>query len=259
MRIERIIWNDPAVNWADYEIAILKSPWDYHEKLTDFYTWLDMLESSQVSVLNSDKLVRWNSDKHYLKEIADAGLNVISTLFLEKGTRPDITNLFDQLGTDKIIIKPCVSAGAKSTAILRRSDVHLKQNSIYQSLRIESYMAQPFFDEIYLGEWSYLFFNGIYSHSVLKVPKNGDFRVQHYLGGSIIPAEPKSEEILQAAAYIEQFASDTLYARVDGLIRNGRLYLMELELIEPYLFLNAHTDALENYYHALAYQLHKIK
>ena len=255
LNIERIVWNDPTVNWTEYEVAILKSPWDYHEKVSEFYNWLDKLESNHVKVLNSEKLVRWNSDKHYLKEIADAGLNVIPTVFLEKGARPNISDIFDELNTDKIIIKPCVSAGAKNTVIFHRSDGTLRQEAIYQSLSLDSYLAQPFFDEIYTGEWSYLFFNGSYSHSVLKVPKNGDFRVQHYLGGSIIPGEAKPEEILQAAAYIQRFASDTLYARVDGLIRNGKLYLMELELIEPYLFLYAYPDALENYYQALTYHL----
>lgn len=170
LSIERLVWNDPTVNWADYEIAVLKSPWDYHEKINDFYTWLGILEFNHVKVLNSNKLVRWNSDKHYLKEIAAAGLNVIPTVFLEKGTSPNIYNLFDQLNTDKIIIKPCVSAGARNTLILRQKDFHLERNAIYQLVSIESYLAQPFFDEIYLGEWSYLFFNGSYSHSVLKVP-----------------------------------------------------------------------------------------
>ncbi len=112
-------------------------------------------------------------------------------------------------------------------------------------------MAQPFMPEIADGEWSYLFFNGKFSHSLLKKPAEGDFRVQHYHGGTISKVAASPEQIKSAGLYVEKFATDTLYARVDGIHRNGELYLMELELIEPYLFLNTAPEAFHNYYVAL--------
>jgi glutathione synthase/RimK-type ligase-like ATP-grasp enzyme len=251
LHIERQIWNDTAVNWGQYDLAILKSPWDYHEHIKEFYAWMDTLQSLNVRMLNPYELVKWNSDKHYLKDIADAGMMVIPSRFLEKGSRQELLPLFDELHTDKLIIKPCVSAGAKNTMLLTRDSMKEQQDKILQMLTEESYLVQPFMKEIYEGEWSYLFFNGVFSHSLLKVPGNGDFRVQHYHGGSIQSPAATQEGINDAAAFVERFAKGTLYARVDGVMVDGRLHLMELELIEPYLFLDTHADAFENYYNAL--------
>jgi glutathione synthase/RimK-type ligase-like ATP-grasp enzyme len=251
IHIEQEIWNDPDVEWTQYDLAIIKSPWDYHEHINEFYLWLEQIRSLGVQLLNSTDIVKWNSDKHYLKEIADAGLNVIPTLFLEKGTTPDISVLFLKLKTEQLIIKPCVSAGAKNTWNIRIDTVETYRDEIYELLKDESYMAQPFMPEIVDGEWSYLFFNGRFSHSLLKKPAKGDFRVQHYHGGTISKVTASPEQIKSAGLYVEKFATDTLYARVDGVHRDGELYLMELELIEPYLFLNTDPEAFQNYYVAL--------
>lgn len=245
------IWNDPAVNWALYDVAIIKSPWDYHDHIQDFYQWLEWIRSAGVKLLNPVETVKWNSDKHYLQEIADAGLPVIPTVFLEKGERPELSELFKKLKTEKLIIKPCVSAGAKNTVSLTMDSLKMQEEQVYQLLMEESLMAQPFMKEIYEGEWSYLFFNGKFSHSLLKVPKSGDFRVQHYHGGTVVTAEATAVQVAAAEAYVKQFAAGTLYARVDGVNKDGELLLMELELIEPYLFLNTAPSSFEWYYTAL--------
>ncbi|WP_158275331.1 RimK family alpha-L-glutamate ligase [Pedobacter sp. HMWF019] len=257
IHIEQEIWNDPGVEWAQYDLAIIKSPWDYHEQIYEFYWWLERIKALDVQLLNSTDIVRWNSDKHYLKEIADAGLNVIPTLFLEKGTTPDISGLFLKLKTEQLIIKPCVSAGAKNTLSIPIDAIETYRDKVFELLKEESYMAQPFMPEIADGEWSYLFFNGKFSHSLLKQPAKGDFRVQHYHGGTISKVAATPEQIKSAGLYVEKFAIDTLYARVDGVYRNGELYLMELELIEPYLFLNTDSKAFQNYYVALTEIINK--
>ncbi len=118
-------------------------------------------------------------------------------------------------------------------------------------LEEQDYMVQPFVEEIKGGEWSFLFFNDTYSHCVLKIPKQGDFRVQHQHGGSISYPEPNPLHIEQAQAYVKGLPQRTLYARVDGVIVNSSFVLMELELIEPYLFLRAENNSFENYYDAL--------
>lgn len=254
--VRKEIWNNPEVNWKQYEYAIIKSPWDYHDHIDQFYSWLEQIKRAEVKLLNPVDIVKWNSDKHYLREIAAAGLNVIPTLFLEKGTRPDIAGLFLQLKTGRLIIKPCVSAGAKNTLNISSGTLDIYTEKIYEMLQEESFMAQPFMSEILEGEWSYLFFNGKFSHSLLKTPGKGDFRVQHYHGGTIRKTDPAEEQIAEAGRYVEQFAKNTLYARVDGVMREGRLYLMELELIEPYLFLDTDARGFDNYYKALMELLH---
>ncbi|WP_316813837.1 hypothetical protein [Pedobacter heparinus] len=248
---KRMVWNEPDADWQQFDMAVIKSPWDYHENFTDFNNWLNNREAEGLKLLNSYQLIRWNSDKHYLKKISDAGFKIIPSLFLEKNTRPFLVDFFGFLAAQKLIIKPCVSAGAKNTLIIDRDNLNTLQEEVYRLLQAESYMVQPFMEEVREGEWSFLFFNGKYSHSLLKVPKSGDFRVQQFFGGNILETEAPAEHIKAAQSYIDHFAKDTFYARVDGLIVNGELVLMELELIEPYLYLNNHSKAMENYYQAL--------
>lgn len=255
LSIERVIWNDPAVAWKSYDLAIIKSPWDYHEHIAAFKQWLNQLELLDVKLLNPYERVRWNMDKHYLGEIAASGLAVIPSFFLEKEDRLDLDALTTHFNADKLIIKPCISAGAKNTYILTAQNLSDHQTQINELLQEEAFVAQPFMPEIHDGEWSFLFFNGKYSHSLLKIPKDGDFRVQSYHGGSVNAQEGVDKHIKSATAYVEQYAQGCLYARVDGLIVNGELNLMELELIEPYLFLNTHQEAAENYYQALSASL----
>lgn len=256
LSIERVIWNDPMVKWENYQLAILKSPWDYTEHLTDFQNWLHQLESLGIQLLNPYDRVRWNMDKHYLQEITDSGLPVIPSSYLEKGSvLTDLQALLSSFNVDKLIIKPCVSAGARNTFILNAANFSEKQELINSLLQQEAFMVQPFMKEVFEGEWSFLFFNGKYSHCLLKVPKDGEFRVQHYYGGSVNAAQTADKYIPEAQAYVTQFAEGCLYARVDGLIVNDQLNLMELELIEPYLFLRTQPESFENYYQALSAHL----
>jgi glutathione synthase/RimK-type ligase-like ATP-grasp enzyme len=253
LNISREVWNDPMVNWAQYDLAVLKSPWDYFDRIDEFYTWLNKLGDLDLRLLNPSEIVKWNSDKHYLKDIAAASLRVTPTLYFEKGEEPELSDCFTKLETDIIIVKPCISGGSKNTIKLRKDDVVEFTPQIHHFLTEEAYMAQPFLPEIESGgEWSFLFLNGKFSHHLLKRAKPGDFRVQHYLGGSI-HTEPAPIHLLQAAEkYSDQFAKNCLYARVDGVEVNGEFMLMELELIEPFLFLFTNPDSYQNYYEALS-------
>ena len=125
------------------------------------------------------------------------------------------------------------------------------QPAVHRLLEGESYFVQPFMREIFEGEWALMFFNGKYSHCVLKMPGSGDYRVQHYHGGSVNAATPHPAYIASAGAYVAQFAPGSLYARVDGIIVNGEFHLMELELIEPFLYLDTDPDAHERFYEAV--------
>lgn len=244
------IWNDENVNWSSFDVAIIKSPWDYHNHLEEFLNWLERIEDLGVKVLNPSEIIKWNSDKHYLKNIAEKGLPVIPVEYLDKDSSFD-NHFFDLFKTDKLVVKPCVSAGAQNTITVSKDNFNERSREIEQLLKEQDYMVQPFVEEIKNGEWSFLFFNGKYSHCSLKTPKQGDFRVQHYHGGSISYPTPEPLHIEQAGTYLKSLPESTLYARVDGVLINNSFYLMELELIEPYLFLNGDNVLLDNYYQAL--------
>jgi glutathione synthase/RimK-type ligase-like ATP-grasp enzyme len=244
------IWNDENIDWNSFTIAVIKSPWDYHNHLNEFLNWLDHLVKLGIKVLNPVEIIKWNSNKHYLKDIAAKGLPVIPAEYLKQGAHFD-SRFFDLFGTDKLVVKPCVSAGAQNTITVNKNNFSERIDEIGQLLKEQDYMVQPFAEEIKNGEWSFLFFNGKYSHCSLKTPKQGDFRVQHYHGGSISYPTPDPLHIEQAGTYVKNLPKPALYARVDGVVINNLFTLMELELIEPYLFLNADHNLLENYYQAL--------
>jgi glutathione synthase/RimK-type ligase-like ATP-grasp enzyme len=252
LQIDFVIWNDDSIKWEYYDVIVLKSPWDYHENISLFYAWLEKIKSLGIKMLNPIEIIEWNSNKRYLNDVAKVGLPVITSIYLDKGAKiPTDSSLFEQLDTDKIVVKPCVSAGAKNTMIFDKESILQQSDAINLLLSEEEYIVQPFVKEVAEGEWSFIFLNEKYSHCSLKVPKQGDFRVQHYYGGTILYPDPKSQHIQQAEKYIQRFAKGTLYARVDGILVDDTLFLMELELIEPYLFLNSEKERQEKYYQAL--------
>lgn len=244
------IWNDEKVDWSSFHVAIIKSPWDYHNHLNEFLNWLYRLEKLNIKVLNPAEIIQWNSDKKYLRDIAKKGLPVIESEYLDQGSSFD-DRYFGMFDTAQLVVKPCVSAGAQNTLTVNKNNLKERKEEIDQLLKSEDYIVQPFVEEIKNGEWSFLFFNGQYSHCSLKKPKKDDFRVQHYHGGTISYPEPDPLHIEQAKSYLKSLPQPTLYARVDGVLVNNSFQLMELELIEPYLFLNGDQNLLENYYQAL--------
>jgi glutathione synthase/RimK-type ligase-like ATP-grasp enzyme len=246
------IWDDPNVNWERYQLAILKAPWDYFDKIERFYAWLATLRHLGVRLLNPAPRVRWNADKHYLADVEAAGLPVTPGVFLERGVSADLTHYFESFDTDRLIVKPCVSGGSKNTFSVRRAEAPAVAERLRVLLQNEAFLVQPFIPQIEEeGEWSMLFFNGRFSHALLKKPVAGDFRVQQHFGGTIHPATPPAGLLVQAARYVAQFAQGCLYARVDGVRARGAFLLMELEIIEPFLYLLTHPDSYGNYYRAL--------
>jgi glutathione synthase/RimK-type ligase-like ATP-grasp enzyme len=252
INIVKEIWNDPNVVWANYDTAIIKSPWDYFDHIKDFYSWLECMDLLNIRLLNPSSVLRWNADKHYLADIKDAGLKVTPTIFLSKDEPFALSDFFVTFNTDKLIVKPVVSGGAKNTLKVTSENAEDIGHKLEQLLNDEDFIVQPFLREIEKdGELSFLFFGGKFSHAVLKKAAKGDFRVQSTFGGSVHVQEPSLETIAKAQAYLDVFAPDCLYARVDVVMIDADLVLMELELIEPYLFLDTHGNAFDNYYEAL--------
>ncbi|GAB3231711.1 hypothetical protein GCM10027346_18380 [Hymenobacter seoulensis] len=250
--VEPRVWSNPAVDWLRYDVVVVKSPWDYFDRVAEFYEWLERMESLGVKLLNPAATVRWNADKKYLLEMEQAGVHIVPTHWLSRGQAVEAEALFDELGNDTLVVKPAVSGGAKNTFVFTRQESAIRQPLLQDLLRDEDFLVQPFQPEIQQeGEWSLIYFGGEFSHCVLKTPKSGDFRVQHYLGGGIEPREAPAHLRQAADAIVRQFATGCLYARVDGLDQGGQFLLMELELIEPFLYLASSEGSLPRYEAAL--------
>lgn len=253
---EPCIWNDPAVDWAGYDAVLVRSTWDYFEHHDAFLAWLDRLDALGVPMLNDSRLLRWNSDKRYLGELATHGVATIPTRYALPGTLRDTLRTFH--GED-VVVKPSVSGGAWRTARGRVGAAGFEQ-AVAQLPDTSAYLVQPFVPQVAdEGEWSLLYFDGAYSHAVLKRPAAGDYRVQHEHGGSAVAAEPDAiaraaaERALAGVAALGH--AGTAYARVDGVRVGDRFLLMELELIEPALHLASHPGAAARFARQLAERL----
>lgn len=250
--VEPRIWSNPTVDWLRYDVVLVKSPWDYFDRVAEFYQWLDRMQQLGVRMLNPAATIRWNADKKYLLEMEQAGVRIVPTRLLPRGQAVEAAALLAEMGQEQLVIKPAVSGGAKNTFVLTRQDTAVRQPLLTELLQHEDFLAQPFQARIQEeGEWSLLYYGGEYSHCVLKTPKSGDFRVQHYLGGGIEPRQAPAHLRRAADDIVRRFAAGCLYARVDGLDQDGELLLMELELIEPFLYLASDAQALPRYETAL--------
>jgi len=250
------IWSDPSVQWNQYSHILIKSPWDYFDRYLEFKMWCMKVDATGIPVYNDMKTILWNSDKKYLQDILAKGHRVIPTKFISKAQEVHLPQAFEHFDTDHIIFKPSVSGGAKNTLKIKKAESDSYDKMVNELIQEEDFLIQPFINEIVdEGEYSFIFFGGKFSHAVLKQPKAGDFRVQHFFGGKISFIEPSNEMLESAQRIIDDFATDCLYARVDGVLIEGDFYLMELELIEPYLFLFTHPEANNNYIKAIKEKL----
>jgi len=246
------VWDDPSVDWTSYDIIIIKSTWDYFiGKIEKFYQWLTFIKEKNIPCLNHPDLIKWNADKHYLLDIQSAGLNIVPSIIIEKNNLFYADDAFQKFKADELIVKPTISGGAMNTLRLNKNNAKDHEAQINDWLKEQAYLIQPLKKEVIKqGEWSFLFFNGQFSHHLLKVAKEGEFRIQHFFGGKIISPDFDRNIINIAQEYVNKFATNSLYARVDGVITENGFELMELELIEPYMFFFTNEQSLENYYNA---------
>lgn len=247
------IWDDPAVNWRQFEAVILRSSWDYHHRPRQFRQWSDGLEEQQIVLWNPADIVRWNMHKNYLKDLAGKGVAIPPTVWLEAESSANLPAILKRNNFAQAVIKPTISATAWQTCRTSLATAQRDQTQLDEILRRSGAMIQQFVDEVTVtGEWSLIFFAGKFSHAVLKRPQAGDFRVQSDFGGTYHAIVPPPELIAQAEAILCLIEQPMLYARVDGINQDGRFVLIELELIEPQLFLQMATSAPQRFAEAIA-------
>jgi glutathione synthase/RimK-type ligase-like ATP-grasp enzyme len=236
------VWDAPEVRWDGFGAVVIRSCWDYHQRLPEFLAWVMMLERLKLPVWNRPDLVRWNSHKGYLRDLARGGVATVPTHWLKRGERAALGDVLGAEGWPAAVVKPAVSASAHGTWRTSLADAARDQARLDALLAHGDAMVQPYLDEVRdPGEWSLIYFGGRFSHAVLQRPARGDFRVQVAYGGTAVARDPPRQLIADAGAVLATLPAEPLYARIDGVERGGHLVLSELELIEPHLFLQ--TDA----------------
>jgi len=270
VRIETVPWDVPA-QWERYAAVLIRSTWDYHLRPAAFLEWAERVERSGAALWNPARVVRWNANKRYLAEIARAGVPVIPTERVARGTNVDLGRLLQQLGWEQAVVKPAIGAGSYGAGRVNGDDPAAGAAVIRAIHEEADALLQPFLPEVCRdGEWSFVYFDDgsgalAFSHAVLKRPHPGDFRVQTDFGGTVDALVPPPALLRQAdaaAATIARLApGPLLYARIDGVVSAGThapagtLLLMEAELIEPALFFAFHDAAADRFSDAVARRL----
>lgn len=250
VNVEILSWEDfdeENVNkLADFDLIVIRTTWNYYKQIPAFKKFLDLVEKSGVKVYNPVKLIKWNMDKKYLQELQSDGFDIIPTIFVFNGEE----DTFEQAvakGWKQIVLKPMISAGSYDTFVIDADDPEKFRELKAKHYVKRPYLLQEFLPEIVTGEISTLHFANGYGYSVNKVPKTGDYRVQFQYGGvyHLQEVDPVIENISSRLA--EKLGHSTLYRRLDGIWKNGKFLIMELELIEPDLYLNMSQDALNQW------------
>ena len=246
---ERAAWDDPSVDWARFDAVVLRSTWNYTDHLDAFLAWIDHV-SSVTRLINPASVVRWNTDKRYLGELARAGIPVVPTVFVEPGAAaPD-----DALAGD-VVVKPTVGAGSKGAALFRHDAVaaaaHLR--ALHSDGRVA--MVQPYLDGVdTAGETALIYLDGTFSHAARKaaiLSQEMSWSTGLYADEKVVPTTPTpadralADRIVAHLAHLVPDGEDIAYARVDLLPSPDGPVLLELELTEPSLFLACDAAAPE--------------
>jgi len=245
-----VIWDDESVDWTEFDYLIFRNTWDYYQKEIAFNLWLNKIESLRIKTLNPISIIQKNKHKFYLKELKKEGISILPTIFLEKNSTSNLQVLIPE-NWEKIVIKPAFSAGSYLTKLINRSEIESIQTEFKEHFEIKDFLLQEFRPEIKeLGETSFIFFDGKFSHAVNKKPIESDFRVQIQYGGKYTLIQPNADLLLQAELVLSKIPEKLLYARVDGIVIENKLHLMEIELIEPDLYFDLADGAREQFVEA---------
>ena len=235
--VDPVPWTK-AGDVAAYDLIMPLVAWGYH---LDYARWLELLDRAEAErwpMINPPALLRWNGDKAYLAELAERGVSTVPTLAVEACCDADLEDARRRFDSEWLVIKPPVSASASGTHRVGPND-DVPGDSVRRPMII-----QPLIEEIArTGEFSLMLFDGDYSHAVVKRPKSGDFRVQPHLGGVTLPSKAPPGGVELARQALAAAPAKATYARVDIVPDDeGTLRIMELELIEPALFLDHAPD-----------------
>jgi hypothetical protein len=234
------VWSDPAVDWAAPDAVLVRSTWDYFDRADEFLAWVDRAGAAARRFLNPPAVVRWNAHKAYLRELAGRGVPVVDTQWVAAGETATVEH-------ERGIVKPAVSGGAQGLRRVARGD----RVTAEEDLLIQPFLAS-ITDE---GELSLFYAAGAFTHMVRKVPARGDIRVQPEFGSTVTVEEPDAEAHAVARSVLAAVDGGAAlpYARVD-LVRaaDGTLRLIELEVIEPQLYLRWAPEAAAAFASAIA-------
>lgn len=238
-----VFWDDQTTNWNQFDAVLIRTCWDYHERPTEFKAWVNQLLEQGVNLYNTPQTLLWNMEKTYLKQLAEAGIGIIPTHWVTPSDPVQVEDVIKTRGWEQALLKPVFGAGSKGIHVIDTSAITESQQVLNHLLTLGHVMIQPIVKEVRNGELSLVFFNHEYSHTIRKTPQ-GDAILLDPDNPNATQLDHAPQAVIETATKIldktrELLLEDKfLYARVDGVIVNDEFLLMELELLEPHLFLD---------------------
>ncbi len=236
-------WDAPSP-WRHFEAVVIRATWDYYTRAAEFRGWLRSLEDQGVSLWNPARLALWNLHKGYLRDLERDGAVIVPTAWVSSPEPGSLEHLVRSHGWTDVVVKPAISAAGNQTWRTRGPVTQQDEDRFRALARAGDVMVQPLIEPVVReGEWSFVFLGGKFSHAVLKRPASDDFRVQSQYGGTATLMDVAEEWVAQTRSILDAVPAPWLYARVDGCVLDGRFVLIELEMLEPDLFLNLDSQA----------------
>ncbi len=240
-----VVWDREEPVWEELDLCLVRSTWDYHDSYPEFIAWTRRVAQA-TALHNPADVIAWNSEKAYQRDLAEAGVPTVPTAWIDRGEGADIEQILTREGWEEAVIKPTVDLGAKNLHRVQAGEGKAA-DALASVLSRQDAMAQPFLPSLEKeGELSLIYIDGAFSHAVRKHPAPNDFRVQSIWGGTFEAATPTPDHLAIANRALAHLNDPPLYARVD-LVNNaaGSPCLIELELIEPNLYLATHPSAVK--------------
>jgi glutathione synthase/RimK-type ligase-like ATP-grasp enzyme len=263
-----VYWDDAFVNWASFRAVLIRSPWDYIDKLPEFLAWAARV-AQQTVLLNPLQVIESNTDKHYLDVLAKQGIHTVPSRFIEPEQHAEdgLQAFLDEFAHAEFVVKPAVGAGSKDAQRYGREETEAALMHIHRlQFKNRSVLLQPYLSKVDdAGETALLFFNGVYSHAIRKGPllkRNEGPTEGLFAPEQIVARAPSDDEhnlarqVVAALPGLFQLDGPLAYARIDLLLdEDGKPCLLELELTEPSLFFNYADGAAERFVAALKSRL----
>jgi glutathione synthase/RimK-type ligase-like ATP-grasp enzyme len=242
LHAELVPWTDPMERFAAFDATVIRSTWDYTASLDRYLAWCEAVDAA-TALWNPAPIVRWNAHKGYLAELADLGAPVLPTAVVGRGTPDgDVVERLGSFGGGEVVVKPAVDAGGRG-AMTGRFDEPAVIAHATALVRDRDLLVQPLADAIRTeGEYSVVVMGGAPLLARRKLPARGEFRIHEHHGGSTHPVALDAELLRPTTQVLSVLQQPVAYARVDLVRYEGSLALMEVELIEPFLYLESDDE-----------------
>jgi len=247
--VDWVPWRTLAVDWTDYDVVYLGVAWDYPQDPDGFLDTLRQIDAAGARLLNSLPTAQWNINKQYLRDLQERGVDIVPSAWFDNVRAFELSAILEMFAADRVVVKPVIGTNAIDSFVITRDNWDARGQAVRANFSNRAFVVQPFIDAVQSeGEYSLFFIGGKYSHAIRKKPVVGDYRVQEEYGASLESVKPEPALLRAAEHSVAAVDPVPLYARSDFVrSADNRFLLMELELIEPSMYLRLDDAAPERF------------